>query len=85
MPSWWGNPVVDPRERATAHLPRLLYDRLDELGIDLMLTYPSWTLGFMGASDGELRAPICRAVNTYTAELFKPYTDRLRPAAILRS
>lgn len=83
MPSWWGNPVSDPRERATAHLPRLLYERLDELGIDLMLTYPSWTLGATMTPDPELRAPTCRAINDYTAELFAPYADRLRPAAII--
>ena len=83
MPSWWGNPVADARDRATAHLPRLLYERLDELGIDVMLTYPSWTLGFLMASDPVLRAPVCRAVNRYTARLFAPYRDRLRPAALI--
>ena len=49
-------------ERATAHLPRLLYERLDELGVDLMLTYPSWTLGMAMTSDQGLRAPACQAV-----------------------
>ncbi len=83
MPSWWGNPVADARERATAHLPRLLYERLDELGVDLMLVYPSWTLGFLMAGDPTLRAPACRAVNRHTARLFAPYLDRLRPAAII--
>ena len=81
--SWWGNPVADPRERATAHLPALLYDRLDELGVDLMLTYPSWTLAFMTATDPQLRGPLCRAVNRHIARLFRPYSDRLLPAAII--
>ncbi len=83
MPSWWGNPVSDARERATAHVPHLLYDRLDELGVDLMLVYPSWTLGYMMESDSSLRAPACRAVNNYTANLFAAYRDRLRAAAII--
>ncbi len=83
MPSWWGNPVSDPRERATAHLPRLLYERLDELGVDLMLVYPSWTLGFLMSSDAEMRAPACRAVNRHIARLFAPYRDRIRPAALI--
>lgn len=83
MPSWWGNPVADPRERATAHLPGLLCERLDELGVDLMLTYPSWTLGFLMSTDDELRPLVCRAVNRYTARLFRPYLERLRPAAII--
>lgn len=83
MSAWWGNPVADARDRATAHLPRLLYDRLDEIGVDLMLTYPSWALGFLAGPESELRAPVCRAVNRYTARLFGPYRDRLRPAALI--
>ncbi|HEV2369596.1 MAG TPA: amidohydrolase family protein [Acidimicrobiales bacterium] len=83
MSAWWGNPVADARERATSHLPRLLYERLDELGVDVMLTYPSWTLGFLGGPEPELRAPVCRAVNRYAARLFAPFTDRLRPAALI--
>jgi predicted TIM-barrel fold metal-dependent hydrolase len=83
MPSWWGNPVADALERATAHLPHLLYDRLDDLGVDLMLAYPSWTLAFLMDSDAALRAPACRAVNRYTARLFSPYADRLRAAALI--
>jgi predicted TIM-barrel fold metal-dependent hydrolase len=83
MPSWWGNPVADPRDRATAHLPRLLYERLDELGVDLMFAYPSWTLGLLLTRDSDLRAPICRAVNKYSSRLFAPYADRIIPAAII--
>ena len=29
MPSWWGWPVLNTLDRATAHLPKLLYERLD--------------------------------------------------------
>ena len=83
MPSWWGNPVSDPRDRATAHLPSLMYDRLEELGIDFMLIYPSWTLGFLMSTDDELRAPTCRATNRYFATLFAPYRDRLEPGALI--
>ncbi|MDE3203167.1 MAG: amidohydrolase family protein [Acidobacteriota bacterium] len=83
MSAWWGNPVADARDRATAHLPRLLYERLDEIGVDLMLTYPSWALGYLAGPESELRAPVCRAVNSYTARLFAPYRDRLRPAALI--
>jgi predicted TIM-barrel fold metal-dependent hydrolase len=83
MPSWWGNPVANAMDRATAQLPGLMYERLDELGVDVMLIYPSWTLGFLMSADDELRAPACRAVNRHTAALFAPYRDRLRPAAII--
>jgi predicted TIM-barrel fold metal-dependent hydrolase len=83
MAAWWGNPVSDARERATAHLPRLLYERLDEIGVDVMLTYPSWALGFLVGPESDLRTPVCRAVNRYTARLFAPYRDRLIPAALV--
>ena len=37
MPSWWGWATKNVRDRATAHLPALLYERLDEFGIDFMI------------------------------------------------
>ncbi len=83
MPSWWGNPVSDSYDRATAHVPRLMYERLDEFGIDYMLAYPSWSLGMLDARDDELRAPVLRALNRYTSRLFTPYADRLSSAALI--
>ena len=83
MPSWWGNPVADAHERATAHLPALMYERLDELGIDFMAIYPSWTLGLVEAGDNELRAFACRGVNRYIKRLFAGYEDRFAPAAVI--
>ncbi len=83
MPSWWGNPVSDSYDRATAHVPRLMYERLDEFGIDYMLAYPSWSLGMLDARDDDLRAPVLRAVNRYTSRLFTPYSDRLSSAALI--
>jgi predicted TIM-barrel fold metal-dependent hydrolase len=83
MPSWWGNPTLNARERATAHLPSLMYERLDELGIDVMCIYPSWTLGFVEGADDELRAHACSGVNRYIARLFAGYEDRFVPAAVV--
>ncbi len=83
MPSWWGNPVSDSYDRATAHVPRLMYERLDEFGIDYMLAYPSWSLGMLDGRDDELRAPVLRALNRYTSRLFTPYADRLSSAALI--
>ncbi|MCW2546461.1 MAG: putative metal-dependent hydrolase, TIM-barrel fold, partial [Mycobacterium sp.] len=83
MPSWWGNPVSDSHDRATAHVPKLLYERLDEFGIDYMLAYPSWSLGMLDTRDDELRAPMLRAVNRHVSGLFTPYADRLSSAALI--
>jgi hypothetical protein len=46
MPSWWGWPTKNTRDRATSYLPALLYERLDELGIDFTILYPSMALGY---------------------------------------
>ena len=83
MPSWWGNPVADPLDRATAYLPQLMSERLGELGIDFMLTYPSWTLGLLDTRDDALRGPVCRATNRYIANLFAGHRDRFEPAALI--
>jgi hypothetical protein len=83
MPSWWGNPVADPLDRATAYLPQLMGERLGELGIDFMLIYPSWTLGLLETQDDALRGPVCRATNRYFARLFAGHRDRFEPAALI--
>jgi predicted TIM-barrel fold metal-dependent hydrolase len=83
MPSWWGWQTRNTRDRATAHLPRLLYERLDEMGIDFSILYPSTSLGLIDIDDPELAGPVARAVNTWLAGLFRPYSDRLTVGAII--
>jgi len=72
MPSWWGWQTAAVRDRATSHLPALLYERLDELGIDFTILYPSMALGYFEVTDEELSSVLCRAVNRYHARLFEP-------------
>ncbi len=83
MPSWWGWPTHDARDRATAHLPALLYERLDELGIDFTILYPSTSLAFFEVTDEELSSALCRAVNRYHARVFSPYQDRCTVGALV--
>jgi predicted TIM-barrel fold metal-dependent hydrolase len=83
MPSWWGWPTHDPRDRATAHLPALLYERLDELGIDFTILYPSMSLAFFEETDEELSSALCRAVNRRHARQFAPYRDRCTVGALI--
>lgn len=83
MPSWWGWPVENVRDRATAHLPGLLYERLDELGIDFAVLYPSMTLSFLEVADAELSAALCRATNRHHAQAFGKYADRMTAGAII--
>ena len=41
---WWGLPAEHTRDRATAMLPGLFYERLDELGLDVAVCYPTYGL-----------------------------------------
>src|SRR5436305_1032103 len=41
MEGYWGRQSTNTRDRATAMMPRMLYDRLDELGIDFGIVYPA--------------------------------------------
>lgn len=83
MPSWWGWATENTRDRATAHLPALLYERLDEIGIDFTILYPSMTLAYLEVADDELIGLRCRATNRALANLFAPYRDRTTVGALV--
>ena len=81
-PTWWGEPA-STIDRATAMIPRLFYERLDELGIDFAIVYTSLGLFYIANPDEELRRAVARAVNHMNAELFKPFSHRMTPAAVV--
>lgn len=83
MPSWWGWPTENVRDRATSHLPAMLYDRLDELGIDVTIVYASMSLSFIDLEDDELAPVACRALNRMHARLFEPHRDRIIVGALI--
>ena len=84
QPAWWGVPTKNTRDRATAMLPKLLYERMDELGIDFGVIYPTGGALFAPfLRDDEIRRAACRAFNMYTADQFKGLEDRLTPAAVV--
>ena len=80
---WWGVPARNTRDRATAIVPGLLHERLDELGIDVAVLYPTVGLTVMAVDDDELRRAVARACNRYYAEAYGPYADRLRPVGVI--
>jgi predicted TIM-barrel fold metal-dependent hydrolase len=80
---WWPFPAENARDIATALMPDLLYERLDELGIDFAVLYPSSGLMFPHVAAEATRRGACRAVNRYSAEMFGPYADRMTPAAVI--
>jgi len=81
MEAFWGSPSENVKDRATAMLPKLMYERLEELGIDFCVVYPTTGLGFHRMPDPRLRRAICRAYNVFTADQFKGLGDRVIPAA----
>src|SRR5438067_6819378 len=81
--AFWGSPSENVLDRATAMLPRLLYERLDDLGIDFCVVYPTAGLGFHRTQDTRLRRAICRAYNVFAADQCRGLEDRVIPAAII--
>ena len=81
--AWWGLPARNTLDRATAMLPDLLYRRLDELGIDYALLYPTYGLVVTALGEDELRRACARAFNRYYAEVYADYRDRLEPVAAI--
>jgi len=80
---WWGVPAANTLDRATAMIPRLLYERLDDLGVDVAILYPTVGLMPMALDDTELRCALARACNRAAALTYGPYADRLRPVAVI--
>jgi len=83
MEAFWSSPSENVLDRATAMLPRLMYERLDDLGIDFCVVYPTAGLGFHRMQDTRLRRAICRAYNVFAADQFRGLQDRVIPAAII--
>jgi hypothetical protein len=82
-PPWWALPTKNTVDRATATFPKLLHERLDQTGIDFAILYPTAGLGAPHIRDDELRRATCRAINTYHADIFREYSGRLTPAAVI--
>ncbi len=80
---WWSAPSARTIDLATALFPRLLSERLDEIGIDFGVVYPSLGLVFMHTSDDRTRRGACRALNRANAATFEPLADRLTPVAAI--
>ena len=53
--AWWAVPARNTLDRATAMLPDLLYNRLDQIGIDVAVLYPTYGLTVTAFPDDELR------------------------------
>jgi predicted TIM-barrel fold metal-dependent hydrolase len=84
QPPWWGVPTRNTLDRATAMMPRLLHERLPDMGIDFAVMYS--TGGSLFAPflrDEEVRKAACHAFNIFLADTFGDYADRMTPAAVI--
>lgn len=79
---FWGLPANNTIDRATSMFPGLMYSRLDELGIDVSMAYPTMGLLLLNTHPDLKRACI-RSTNTMNAELYRPFSDRLIPVAVV--
>lgn len=80
---FWTRPMRDARDRAAACFPRFLRERMDELGCDVSIVYPSTGLAFLQVGNEEIRRGACRALNRYHRDAFDGTTDRLIPVAAI--
>ena len=83
MEAFWGRQSTNTLDRATAMMPRLLYDRLDELGLDYCVIYPTAGLSIPRIADDATRRAVIRGFNIVTFDFFKGLEDRLTPVAVI--
>ena len=81
--AWWATPARNTRDLATAVLPRLLVERLGELGIDYAVLFPSKALGAASPEDPDVRQGVCRGWNDFYAEAYREYSHDLTVAGII--
>jgi len=82
-PPFWALPAENSRDLATAALPALLHERLEEQGTDYAVLYPNLTLFAPAVAREDLRRAVSRALNHFHADLYRPYADRLTPVAAI--
>ena len=81
--AFWALPTRNTRDRATAMMPSLLNERMEELGLDFTVLYPTAGLGVAMHADAETRRATCRAFNIFSAEYFGDFARRMTPAAVI--
>src|SRR6184192_619208 len=83
QPGFWTRQAGNTLDRATAMMPRLLYERLDEFGTDFAIIYPTAGLRVPRIGDDATRRAVVRGFNVVTADYFRNLSDRMTPAAII--
>jgi predicted TIM-barrel fold metal-dependent hydrolase len=82
-PQFWATAAGNTLDRATAVFPNLRRARMDELGIDYAILYPSAGLAYVNLPHDQFRPALCRAYNAMVADLYRDHEDRMTPVAII--
>ena len=83
-PTFWFEPLRNHGlDLATATFPDLLARRLDQLGIDFAVLYPTMGINVQGYADEEVRRASCRGLNDYYADHWMGHPDRMTPVAVI--
>jgi predicted TIM-barrel fold metal-dependent hydrolase len=82
-PAFWILPTKNTLDLATVGLPRLLAERLDDQGADFAILYPNVAFAGHRVRDPEKRKALIRAINTYHADVYRPYSERMTPVAAI--
>jgi predicted TIM-barrel fold metal-dependent hydrolase len=80
--NWWIT-TAETIDFASGMMPGLLETRMDELALDYAIIYPTRCLGANNIQNDELRQVVCRAYNNMVADIFRPHSRRLTPAALI--
>jgi predicted TIM-barrel fold metal-dependent hydrolase len=81
--SFFGLLTENTLDRVTPTLPNLLYQRMEQLGFDYALLYPTFSLLIPAWPDDEVRVAAARAFNIYSAQVYDGFRDRLEPVAVI--
>jgi hypothetical protein len=85
QPAWWGLPVKNTIDLATSFIPRLMHDRLEEMGLDFAILYPTHCQLFAPyIGDEELRRAGCHAFNQFAIDTWAEFADRVTPIGAIR-
>jgi predicted TIM-barrel fold metal-dependent hydrolase len=83
-PTFWSEPLRNHGlDLATATFPDLMAARLDEIGIDFTVLYPTMGINAQGYADEEVRRASCRGLNDYYADHWMGHPDRMTPVAVI--
>ncbi|MGE0388455.1 MAG: amidohydrolase family protein [Gammaproteobacteria bacterium] len=80
---FWGAPTGNTVDLATSYFPDLMYERMDDLGLDFAVLYPGLGIVAQGIADDDVRRTVCRALNDYYADLWGTHPDRYTPVATI--